>query len=102
SYGGTEYSLQNTFKTQYGQRKTLDECAAIVKAVKTAYPGIPAYQREIVLQAREEGYVETIYGYKRLLPDINGGNRYLRQSDERRAGNTPIQGSAADVMKRVQ
>src|SRR5699024_5838780 len=55
-----------------------------------------------VLDAREKGYVETIYGYKRLLPNINGANRFQRQSDERRAGNTPIQGSAADVMKRCQ
>lgn len=103
SYGGTEHSLQKTFKVDYGIRKTLDECYAVVNAVKTAYPGIPQYQRDIVLDAREKGYVSTIYGYKRLLPNINGINgRYMRQSDERRAGNTPIQGSAADVMKRCQ
>ena len=102
SYGGTEHSLQTTFKTQYDQRKTLDECAAVVQAVKETYPGIPKFQRDIVLKAREEGYVSTIYGYKRLLPNINSGNRYERQKDERRAGNTPIQGSAADIMKRCQ
>jgi len=103
SYGGTEHSLQKTFKVDYGVRKTLDECYAVVNAVKTAYPGIPAFQRNIVLDARDKGYVSTIYGYKRLLPDINGINgRYARQQDERRAGNTPIQGSAADVMKHCQ
>lgn len=102
SYGGTEYSLQTTFKVDYGIRRTLDECAAVVNAVKATYPGIPQYQRDIVLQAREDGYVSTIYGYKRLLSNINSGNRYERQSDERRAGNTPIQGSAADIMKRCQ
>lgn len=102
SYGGTEHSLQKTFKVDYGVRKTLDECYAVVNAVKTAYPGIPKYQRNIVLDAREKGYVSTIYGYKRLLPDINSTNRFARQADERRAGNTPIQGSAADVMKRCQ
>lgn len=102
SYGGTEHSLQKTFKVNYGQRKTLDECLEMVNAVKTAYPGIPQYQRNIVIDTREKGYVSTIYGYKRLLPNINSTNRYMRQADERRAGNTPIQGSAADVMKRCQ
>lgn len=102
AYGGTEYALQKTFKTDYGVRKTLDECAAIVNAVKTAYPRIPQMQRQAILDARENGYAETIYGYKRLLRDINGTNSKLRGSDERRAGNTPIQGSAADIMKDCQ
>lgn len=102
AYGGTEYALQKTFKTDYGIRKTLDECAAIVDAVKTSYPRIPEMQRQAILDAREQGYAETIYGYKRLLRDINSSNTGLRRSDERRAGNTPIQGSAADIMKDCQ
>jgi len=102
TYGGTEYALQKTFKTDYGVRKTLDECAAIVKAVKTAYPRIPEMQRQAILDARETGYAGTIYGYKRLLKDINGTSNRSRSADERRAGNTPIQGSAADIMKDCQ
>lgn len=102
AYGGTEYALQATFKKDYGIRKSLDECAAIVRAVKTAYPRIPEYQRQIVLEAREKGYVQTIYGYCRMLPKINSGHSGDRRSDERRASNTPIQGTAADVMKRSQ
>lgn len=102
SYGGTEYALQKTYKIDYGVRKTLEECKAAVEAVKRAYPGIPEYQRNIVLEAREKGYVETIYGYKRMLPDINSSNNYKRGQDERKAANTPIQGSAADIMKRSQ
>lgn len=102
AYGGTEHSLQKTYKTDYGMRKTLDYCAKVVNAVKTAYNHIPKYQREIVLQAREQGWVNTIYGYIRMLPHINSANRYDRGSDERRAGNTPIQGTAADVMKKCQ
>ena len=54
------------------------------------------------VKARETGYAETIYGYKRLLPAINSSNRYTRSEDERRAANTPVQGSAADIMKRAQ
>lgn len=102
AYGGTEHALQKTIKTDYGQRKTLDECLYMVNAVKKAYPRIPEFQREIVLEAREKGYVSTIYGYIRLLTNINSANRYTRGEDERRAANTPIQGTAADVMKEVQ
>ncbi|MEC3841525.1 bifunctional 3'-5' exonuclease/DNA polymerase [Bacillus amyloliquefaciens] len=102
AYGGTEHALQKTFKTKYFVRKTLDECANIVNAVKKAYKRIPEYQRKIVLESREKGYVQTIYGYIRLLPGINSANRYDRSSAERRAANTPIQGSAADIMKKCQ
>jgi len=101
SYGGTEHALQATFK-KMGIRKSLDECKEIVDAVKRTYPRIPEYQREIVIKAREDGYVETIFGYKRLLPNINSTSGKARSSDERRAANTPIQGSAADIMKRSQ
>lgn len=101
-YGGTEHALQKTFKTDYLMRKTLDECYELVQAVKTAYPGIPAYQRDIVLEAREKGYVEAIYGYKRMLPHLNSTDKYARGQDERRAANTPIQGSSAEIMKRCQ
>ena len=52
--------------------------------------------------SRETGYSETIFGYKRLLPYINSGNRYDRSQDERRAQNTPVQGSAADIIKYAQ
>lgn len=101
-YGGTEYALQATFKVELDIRKSLPECRTLVDAVKTAYPGIPVYQRKIVLEARETGYVSTIYGYIRLLPHINSSNNWARSKDERRASNTPIQGSAACIMKRAQ
>lgn len=101
TYGGTEHALQKTFK-KYGIRKSLDECLQIVNAVKATYPRIPEYQRTAVLEAREKGYAGTIYGYKRLLKHINGTSDSDRRADERRAGNTPIQGSAADIMKDCQ
>ncbi len=102
AYCATEHALQKTFKTDYGIRKPLDECAKLISAVKVAYPNIAKFQREIVVGARDKGYVETIYGFKRLLPYINSTNNTYRKSDERKASNTPIQGSAADVMKRCQ
>ncbi|WP_138751098.1 DNA polymerase [Paenibacillus sinopodophylli] len=102
AYGGTEHALQKTIKTDYGQRKTLAECAVMVDGTKKAYPGVPVFQHEIAMQAREDGFVSTIYGYIRLLPDINSTNTYYRQSAGRQAANTPIQGTAADVMKKAQ
>lgn len=102
AYGGTEHALQKTIKTDYGQRKTLDECLVMVNGTKKAYPGVPIFQDEIALQAREDGFVSTIYGYIRLLPGINSTNKYDRQSAARQAANTPVQGTAADVMKRAQ
>lgn len=100
-YGGTEYALRKTFK-KLGIRKSLPECKIIVDAVKKTYPGIPEYQIASVVLAREQGYAETIYGFKRLLPCINSSNKYDRGDDEKRAQNTPIQGSAADIMKLAQ
>lgn len=85
-----------------GLRKSLPECKKIVDAVMKTYPGIPRMQVNAKVKARETGYAETIYGYKRLLPAINSSNRYTRSEDERRAANTPVQGSAADIMKRAQ
>ena len=102
SYGGTEHALQKTFLTDYRVRKTLDECLEIVNAVKRTYPGIPAYQRAIELDAREKGYVEAIYGYRRMLPEINSANGKARGSAARQAANTPVQGTAAEIMKKAQ
>lgn len=102
AYGGTEYALQTQFKTEYKIRKTLAECMNIVNAVKRAYSYIPKFQRDIALEAREKGWVSTIYGYIRLLPHINSPVSGLRSGAERQAANTPVQGTAADVMKRSQ
>ncbi len=101
-YCATEYAVQGTFKTDYGMRKTLEYCAGLIAAVKRAFPGIPKFQREVELEAREKGWVNTIYGYIRLLPGITSSKQYVRNSAARRAANTPIQGSAADIMKRCQ
>jgi DNA polymerase-1 len=65
----------------------------------TRFPGVARYMEEIVAQAREEGVVTTLLGRRRPIPDIHAGNAALRQAAERTAINTPIQGSAADIMK---
>lgn len=102
AYGGTEHALQKTIKVEYGKRVTIEECRKMCEGRDRAYPGVVAYKEEIKLQAREDGYVSTIYGYIRLLPGINSTNKYERESAARMAANTPIQGTAADVMKRAQ
>ena len=63
------------------------------------YPGIKEYMEKTITQGREQGFVETIFGRKRYLPDINSRNANLRSFNERNAINAPLQGSAADIIK---
>jgi len=63
------------------------------------YPGVYRYIEELKEQARSDGYVHTIQGRRRFLRDINSQNKVLREASERMAINTPIQGSAADIIK---
>lgn len=75
------------------------EAAEMIKSYFTTYPGIRAYMDKQVELAREKGYVTTLLGRKRYLPDINSRNPVVRGHAERNAVNTPIQGSAADIIK---
>ncbi|WKY45853.1 DNA polymerase I [Eubacteriaceae bacterium ES2] len=63
------------------------------------YPKVQDYMDNIKKQAKEEGYVTTIWGRRRYIPEMNSKNRLLVQAGERMALNTPIQGSAADIIK---
>lgn len=63
------------------------------------YPGVRDFMDHCIKMARENGYVETMYGRRRLLPDILSRNAVVRGNAERNAINSPIQGSAADVIK---
>jgi len=65
------------------------------------YPGVKAYMERTRAQARERGYVETIYGRRLYLPEITSRNSQRRQYAERTAINAPMQGSAADIVKRA-
>lgn len=64
-----------------------------------SYPKVKEYMNNMVAMAKESGYVETIYGRKRFLPDINSRNAVVRSFSERNAINAPLQGSAADIIK---
>ncbi|MEA3506358.1 MAG: DNA polymerase I, partial [Elusimicrobiota bacterium] len=63
------------------------------------FPGVKEYMDNIVSEAKEKGYVETIFNRKRYLPEINSSSHMRRQMSERMAINTPIQGSSADIIK---
>ena len=63
------------------------------------FPGIKNYMDEVVREARDKGYVETLFKRRRELPDINSRNFNIRGFAERTAINSPIQGSAADILK---
>lgn len=63
------------------------------------YPGVKSYMERIVREAKDQGFVETLYHRRRYLPEINSRNFNLRSFAERTAINTPIQGSAADILK---
>jgi DNA polymerase-1 len=65
------------------------------------YPGVKRYMEETRATARERGYVETVYGRRLYLPDINARNKQFAQASERAAINAPMQGTAADIIKRA-
>ncbi len=75
------------------------EAKGIIDAYFEQYSTIKKYMENVISQARESGYVETIMKRRRYLPDINSGNAVVRGYAERNAVNAPIQGSAADIIK---
>ena len=65
------------------------------------YPGVRRFMDATRQRAREAGYVETVYGRRLYLPDIRSGNKQTQQYAERSAINAPMQGTAADIIKRA-
>jgi DNA polymerase-1 len=74
---------------------------AYVELYFSRYPGVKAYMDSTREQAREQGYVETVFGRRLYLPEINSRNGQRRQYAERTAINAPMQGTAADIIKRA-
>ena len=71
----------------------------LIEEYFASYPKVKEYMNNMIATAKEKGYVETIYGRKRFLPDINSRNAVVRSFSERNAINAPLQGSAADIIK---
>lgn len=92
-YGISDYGLsQNLGITRKQAQQYID-------TYFEKYPGVKKYMEDIVRDAKDKGFVETLYNRRRYLSDINSRNFNLRSFAERTAINTPIQGSAADILK---
>ncbi len=92
-YGISEFSLaEDIGVSRYEARDYIDNYLA-------GYPGVKKYMKAVVEQARERGYTETLYGRRRYIPELMSSNFNIRQGAERMALNTPIQGTAADLIK---
>ncbi len=94
-YGISDFGLANQLQVS---RK---EAAGYIDSYFGRYTGVKKYMEDIVAKAREQGYVSTLMGRRRYLPDIRHSNFNLRSFAERTAINTPIQGTAADIMKKA-
>ncbi|MDX5013125.1 DNA polymerase I [Streptococcus suis] len=92
-YGISDFGLSNNLGI------TRKEAKAYIDTYFERFPGIKNYMETIVREARDKGCVETIYKRRRELPDINSRNFNVRNFAERTAINSPIQGSAADILK---
>ncbi len=92
-YGQTQFALARNLKIERGEAKRY------IDAFFDQYAGVKSFLDEIVEQAHANGLVTTLLGRRRTLPDIRSSNHNLRAAAERIARNTPIQGTAADIMK---
>ncbi len=92
-YGQTAYGLARTLRIPTG------DAAAFIEAYKERYSGLDRFLQTCVSQAEDHGYVATLLGRRRPVPQVRSRNRNLRALGERLAINTVIQGSAADLIK---
>ncbi len=94
-YGMSAFGLARQLNIPRG------EARAYIDLYFARYPGVKKYMAETRQRAHEQGYVETVYGRRLYLPDINSRNTQRRQYAERTAINAPMQGTAADIIKRA-
>lgn len=92
-YGISTFGLAERLTIPRGEAKEL------IDGYFETYPNVKTYMDDSIKIAREKGYVETVFGRKRFLPDITSRNAIVRGYAERNAINAPIQGSAADIIK---
>ena len=92
-YGISDYGLANQIGVSNKQAKEY------INQYLEKYSGIKHFMDDIVESARQKGYVETLFGRRRYIPEIKSSNYMVRQFGARVAMNTPIQGTAADIMK---
>ncbi len=91
--------LQKTLKFKAGLNTTLSECEQIISNLKSGYPMLSQWQEEVKKKAAVRKYTETYLGRRRYLPDINSYDWGKKSFAQRCALNTPIQGTAAEILK---
>ena len=94
-YGISDYGLSQSLHI------TRKEAGQFINRYLESYPGVKEYMDEIVMEAKQKGFVTTLLHRRRYLPEITSRNFNLRSFAERTAMNTPIQGSAADIIKKA-
>ena len=92
-YGMSDYGLEQATEL------SREEAAQFIAAYFSKYPGVKQYLESTKEQARKEGYVQTILGRRRFIPEIDSPNRQVREAAERMAINMPVQGTSADIIK---
>ena len=92
-YGMSEYGLEQATEL------SREEAAQFIAAYFEKYPKVKQYLESTKEQARETGYVQTMLGRRRFIPEINSSNRQVREAAERMAINMPVQGTSADIIK---
>jgi len=98
-YGLFPRGLQKTLKFKAGVEKEVWECEEIISNLKAGYPGLTRWQEATKAEAARKVYSETWLGRRRYLPNIQSDNWGLKSFAERCSLNTPIQGTAADILK---
>ena len=92
-YGISEFSLAEDIGVSRWEAKEY------IDSYLAHYSGVRAYMKDVVAKAREEGFTSTLYGRRRYIPELSASNFNIRSGAERIALNTPIQGTAADLIK---
>jgi DNA polymerase-1 len=92
-YGLSEYGLSMKEKIPR------EDAALFIRTYFEKYPGIQEYVKDTTQKVRMDGYVETLFGRRRYIPEIHSGNFNVRNAAERAAINMPVQGTAADIIK---
>ena len=93
AYGMESYGLAQRLSIP------VEEAGEILRAYFDAFPNVREYMDRVVAEARSRGYTETLFGRRRLIPELQSGNYRIRQAGERQAMNAGIQGLAADIFK---
>jgi len=92
-YGMSDYGLEQATEL------SREEAKQFIASYFKKYPGVKQYLESTKEQARETGYVQTLLGRRRSIPEINSSNRQIREAAERMAINMPVQGTSADIIK---